>query len=159
DEPFRRPGAALLKDSRSSTVAELDLPAGGRTRRVIWKRFRLTSSAEPLAALLRRTAALRSWVHGHGLRERGLATPRPLLVLHRRRHGLPGEGYLLTEKVDQAEELSRHVAGLAGLAEAERRPRWRALLEQLARLVRELHRRQLAHRDLKAANVLVQRTP
>jgi tRNA A-37 threonylcarbamoyl transferase component Bud32 len=157
DEPFRRPGVVLLKDSRSSTVAEFDLPVNGRVRRVIWKRFRVTSCADPLLALLRPTAALRSWVNGHGLRERCLPTPRPLLVLHRRRHGLPREGYLLVEKVSDAEELARHVAGLAGLPEGERRPRLRALVEQVARLARELHRRQLSHRDLKAANVLVQR--
>jgi tRNA A-37 threonylcarbamoyl transferase component Bud32 len=157
DAPFRRPGAVLLKDSPSSTVAEFDLPHGGG--RVIWKRFRVTSPADPLTALLRRTPALRSWVHGHGLRERCLPTPRPLLVLHRRRLGLVWEGYLLTEKVPDAEELSRHVAGLRTVPEGERRRRLRALIEQLARLVRELHRREVAHRDLKAANVLVQRTP
>ncbi len=158
DEPFRRPGAVLLKDSRSSTVAEFDLAVNGAVRRVIYKRFRLTSRGEPLAALFRRTPALRSWVHGHGLRERCLPTPRPLLVLHRRRHGLAREGYLLTEKVPDAEELARHVAGLAALPIGERRRRLRGLIEQLARLVRELHRRRLAHRDLKAANVLVQGT-
>jgi tRNA A-37 threonylcarbamoyl transferase component Bud32 len=158
DEPFRRPGVVLLKDSRSSTVAEFDLPLGGTVRRVIYKRFRLTSWGDPLVALLRRTPALRSWVYGHGLRERCLPTPRPLLVLHRKRHGLAREGYLLTEKVEDADELASHVAGMATLPERERRPRLRALIEQAARLVRDLHRRQLAHRDLKAANLLVQRT-
>jgi tRNA A-37 threonylcarbamoyl transferase component Bud32 len=159
DAPFRRPGVVLLKDSPSSTVAEFDLPLGDRTRRVIWKRFRVTSPADPLTALLRRTPALRSWVHGHGLRERCLPTPRPLLLLHRRRHGLAWEGYLLTESVPDAEELSCHVAGLTAVPERERRTQLRALIEQVARLVRDLHRRELAHRDLKAANVLVQRTP
>src|SRR5262249_43562341 len=47
---------------------------------------------------------------------------------------------------------------LGALPEAERRRRLRALIEQVARLVRELHGRQMAHRDLKAANVLAQRT-
>jgi tRNA A-37 threonylcarbamoyl transferase component Bud32 len=158
DEPFRRPGVVLLKDGPSSTVAEFDLPCDDGTHRVIWKRFRVTSPVDPFVALLRPTAALRSWVHGHGLRERCLPTPRPLLVLHRRRRGLAREGYLLTEKVADAEELSRHVAGLDALPQAERRRHLRALVEQVGRLVRELHHRQLAHRDLKAANVLVQRT-
>ncbi len=157
DEPFRRPDVILLKDSPSSTVAEFDLSLGDGTRRVIWKRFRVTSSADPLTALLRRTPALRSWVHGHGLRERCLPTPRPLLVLHRQRQGLAREGYLLTEKVADAQELSRHVAGLQHLPVGDRNQHQRTLVEQVARLVRELHRRQLAHRDLKAANILVQR--
>jgi tRNA A-37 threonylcarbamoyl transferase component Bud32 len=158
DEPFCRPGVILLKDSRSSTVAEFDLPISGTLRPVIYKRFRVTSPRDPWAALFRRTGALRSWVQGHGLRERCLPTPRPLLVLHRRRRGLPREGYLLTEKVTAAEELSRHVAGLGALPGGVSRPSLRGLIEQVARLVRDLHRRQLSHRDLKSANVLVQRT-
>jgi hypothetical protein len=158
DEPFRRPGAVLLKDGRSSTVAALELPINGKPRPVIWKRFRVTSPADPFAALVRRTAALRSWVFGHGLRARCLPTPRPLLVLHRRRHGLTREGYLLVEKVPDCEELSQHVAGLGAVPAKERRPRLRSLIEQVARLARDLHGRHLAQRDLKAANILVQRT-
>jgi tRNA A-37 threonylcarbamoyl transferase component Bud32 len=158
DELFRRPGAVLLKDGRSSTVAAFDLPTDGTPRPVIWKRFRVTSAADPWVALVRRTAVLRSWVFGHGLRARCLPTPRPLLVLHRRRHGLAREGYLLVEKVPDCEELSHHVAGLGTLSAEVRRQRLRSLIEQLARLVRELHARHLAQRDLKAANVLVQPT-
>jgi tRNA A-37 threonylcarbamoyl transferase component Bud32 len=158
DEPFRRPGALLLKDGRSSTVAAFDLPIDGSPRPVIWKRFRVTSPADPLTALVRRTAALRSWVFGHGLRARCLPTPRPLLVLHRRRRGLTREGYLLVEMVPDCQELSAQVARLAMLPEGKRRQRLRSLIDQVARLVRDLHGRHLAQRDLKAANVLVQNT-
>jgi tRNA A-37 threonylcarbamoyl transferase component Bud32 len=156
DEPFRRPGVRLLKDSPSSTVAELEASVNGVARRVIYKRFRVTLWSDPWVSLCRASAALRSWVFGHGLRERCLPTPRPLAVLHRRRHGLPHEGYLLTEKVPDAVELHRYATGLEALAPAERRRALRRGLEQVAALVRDLHRRQLAHRDLKAANILVQ---
>jgi tRNA A-37 threonylcarbamoyl transferase component Bud32 len=156
DEPFRRPGVVLLKDSRSSTVAELEVLVNELPRRVVWKRFCVTSPADAWAALVRRPAALRSWVFGHGLRERCLPTPRPLLVLYRRRRGLQCEGYLLTEKVLAAEDLARHAAGLLRLPEGHRRPRLRELIERVARVVRDLHRRRLAQRDLKAANVLVE---
>jgi tRNA A-37 threonylcarbamoyl transferase component Bud32 len=158
DEPFRRPGVRLLKDGPSSTVAELELPGDDGPRLVVYKRFRLTSWSDSWVQLCCRSPALRSWVFGHGLRERCLPTPRPLVVLHRRRHGLPGDGYLLMEKVPDAVELHRFVAGLAALPAAERRGVLRRCLDETAALVRELHRRRLAHRDLKAANVLVQRT-
>jgi tRNA A-37 threonylcarbamoyl transferase component Bud32 len=154
DEPFRGPGVRILKDSPSSTVAEFDLPGDGGPRPVIYKRFRITAWSEPWLLLCRRSAALRSWVFGHGLRERCLATPRPLAVFHRRQHTLPREGYLLMEKVPDAVELHRFVAGLAGCRHLLRR-----CVEQVAVLVRELHRRRLAHRDLKAANILVQHGP
>src|SRR5262249_35790821 len=137
------------------TVTELALSVGGLERRVIYKRFRITAWSDPWVALLRRSPALRSWVQGHGLRERCLPTARPLAVFHRRHGGLCHEGYLLTEKIDGAVDLHRYVADLETLDEPERQGRLRNLVEYLARLARDLHRRQLSHRDLKAANLLI----
>jgi hypothetical protein len=155
DVPFHRPGVRLLKDSRSSTVAELTIPHEGRMRQVIYKRFRVTSWSDPLVSVFRRTAALRSWIFGHGLRERMLPTARPLAVFHRRRLGLIRESYLLTEKVPEAVDLLAHVNALGRSSPEERRRTLRQLVEQTARLVRDLHDRRLSQRDLKAANILV----
>jgi serine/threonine protein kinase len=155
DAPFTGPGVKLLKDSRSSTVAEFEISCNGEPRSVIYKRFRVTTWSDPWAALVRLSPALRSWVQGHGLRERCLPTPRPLAVLHRCHGGLLREGYLLTEKVAGAVDLHLFVAGLVSLASVERLVLLRQRIEQVARLVRELHQRRLAQRDLKAANVLL----
>jgi serine/threonine protein kinase len=156
DAPFRVPGAKVLKDSPSSTVVEFEMPIDGLLRPVIYKRFRMTSWTEPLRSLFRRPPALRSWINGHGLRERDLPTARPLLVLHRRRFGLLAEGYLLQEKIPDALDLLGFVARLADLPPDRRRPLLRKTIDTVAGLVRELHRRQLSHRDLKATNLLIQ---
>src|SRR5262249_6999718 len=121
----------------------------------IYKRFRVTAWSEPWTSLFRATAAVRSWILGHGLRERGLPTPRPLLVLHRRRHGLHHEGYLLTEKLADATDLHTSMKDLARLPAAAFRCQVRRLIERLARHVLELHRRSLSQRDLKATNILL----
>jgi tRNA A-37 threonylcarbamoyl transferase component Bud32 len=155
DEPFRCPGVVLRKNSPSSTVAEFDLRVGGRSTRVIYKRFRVTTWSDPWAALVRPTPALRSWMYGHGLRERGLPTPRPLAVFHRRRLGLAYEGYLLTEKIADAVDLHGFLAGLDRVTPARRRAVLHETIDRVARLVRALHQRRLSHRDLKAANILV----
>jgi hypothetical protein len=159
DAPFRQPGVRLLKDSRSSTVAELEMQVGGVARKVIYKRFRVTSWKDPWLALLRPTGALRSWVCGHALRLRWLPTPRPLLVLHRRCFGLVREGYLLAAKVEDADDLHEHANRLRTLPQPQRQAALRPLLERVARLVRDLHERHLSQRDLKAVNILVVRRP
>jgi tRNA A-37 threonylcarbamoyl transferase component Bud32 len=151
DEPFRRAGVKRLKDSRSATVVEWEL-AG---RPVIYKRFVITSWRDPWLALLRPTKALRSWISGQGLRERCLPTPRPLAILHRRRLGLRRDGYLLMEKVENARDLQAYVKDLERMPIRDCIHDKRQRINQVARLVRELHRRHLSHRDLKAANVLL----
>jgi tRNA A-37 threonylcarbamoyl transferase component Bud32 len=152
---FRQRGVRILKDSPSSTVAELDVVINGLPRRVICKRFIVTAGSEPWLALVRQTAALRSWMYGHGLRERGLRTARPLAVFHRRRFGLSYDGYLLTEKIPEAVDLHEFMADLQRRPAQEARRLLRQRLDQVAGLVRELHRRQISHRDLKAGNLLL----
>ncbi len=156
DAPFRQPGARLLKDSASATVAELELPTGHGVRRVIYKRFAVTARTDPWTALVRPTPALRSWVMGHALLTRLLPTPRPLAVLHRIRKGLAREGYLLTELVPAAVDLASYVSRLLRLPGGESRPRLRELLARTGRLLRTLHQRRMSHRDLKAANLLLE---
>src|SRR5439155_25311941 len=116
--------------------AELDLVIGGQRRPVIYKRFRVTEWSDPFLTLLRRSAAVRSWIFGHGLRERWLPTARPLLVLHRRKGGLAQEGYLLTEKIENAVELHRFLTELDGWPQRERQTALRRHIDTLARLVR-----------------------
>jgi len=111
----------------------------------ILKRFRLKKRLASLRNLFRRSPALRSWVNGHALLDRGLPTARPLAVLHRRRYGLPAEGYVLFEVVE----------GAVALPDAVTRFDRRALADRLGRLLRAVHDRQVSHKDLKAPNILV----
>jgi hypothetical protein len=157
DAPFRMPGVRVHKESASATVIEMDFPVNGQMRRVIYKRFRVTSLKDPLASLFRPSPALRSWIHGQGFRERGLPTARPFVVLHRQKFGLLHEGYLLTEKIAHAADLHEYLHTLKSAPSGERLDLLRRLIERVARTIRALHQRRLSHRDLKAANVLVRR--
>jgi serine/threonine protein kinase len=150
DAAFTRPGARLLKRCVSSTVAELELPTPAGPRAVILKRINVRSVLDPLKNCARASAVRRSWLLGHGLRERQLPTPRPLAMFHRYRAGfLPAEGYLLTEKVPDALGLPEAVKACADTAVL------RAWTERLARVVRAMHDRGVSHRDLKAPNVML----
>jgi tRNA A-37 threonylcarbamoyl transferase component Bud32 len=153
DAPFTWDNSRLLKDSPSSTVAEVVLPDIGKT--VIYKRFLVTKRTDPFLNLFRDSPALKSWRNGHRLLEVGLPTARPLAVLHRRRYGLTWECYLLTEKLPNAIGLKEYANNLDAWPAEEALRRRRELAEQVARLLRRLHRHQVSHRDLKAANILV----
>lgn len=155
DAPFSLPGARLLKSSGSSTVAEIDLPLPGGSRRVVYKRFAVTAWSDPWVSLVRPAAVLRSWVMGHGLLTRLLPTPRPLAMLQRFRNGLAREGYLLTERVPDAVDLGSYADRLTRLPAGKRQGVLRDLLGRIGRLLAVLHQRHLSHRDLKAPNLLL----
>ena len=101
-----------------------------------------------MADFFRPSATLRSWLNGHAFLDRGLATPRPWLMLHRKKLGLTTTGYLLCDRVENAKHLHDAVRDYE-------RPARRQLMEKLAREIRLMHERGVSHRDLKAANILV----
>ena len=148
DAPFAAPDAVLLKSSRSATVCVVSVPTATGPRPMVYKRFRVTHGSDYLAAIFRPPPALRSWKNGHALIDRGLPTPRPWIVIHRKRFGLSGTGYLLCDLVPDARHL--HDAIRAASISEKRR-----LTEVLARWIRLMHERGVSHRDLKAANILI----
>jgi tRNA A-37 threonylcarbamoyl transferase component Bud32 len=168
DRPFRAPGTAILKDSRTTTVAETTMVASGRPIAVIYKRFNRKKWLDPLLTLFRPSRAWRSWQAGHDLASRGIPTPRNLAFLARRRSFwrsplfwfLPHETYLVTVKETDAVSLTSYVQDvLSSLPPEIGRARIRRLAGSLALLVRSLHERSLSHRDLKASNILIQTNP
>lgn len=145
---LRDPAARVLKDSHTSTVIELPMPTAAGPRRVILKRFRPRSALSSLKNLVRPSAAMRSWLYGHNLLDRGLPTPRPLCVIERRTGTTRPESYLLTEMVEDARPL--HEAAAAADWKTVR-----AATARVGRLLHLLHGRRVRHRDLKASNILI----
>jgi tRNA A-37 threonylcarbamoyl transferase component Bud32 len=155
DGAFHQPWVTVFKNSRTSTVVEsrIETPAGPVP--VILKRFNRKSLGRVLKNIFRPSPATRSWLLGHNLRDRGLATPQPLLLGHRYRLGVPVVSYLVVEKVPAAVGLPEAVAAAAELSPDARRRFLRTLTADLGRLVRTMHDRGVSHRDLKAPNILL----
>jgi tRNA A-37 threonylcarbamoyl transferase component Bud32 len=147
DKPFED-SSRLIKNSRSSTVCTLEIPTAAGTKAMIYKRFRLAHWYDSVSNLVRSSPARRSWMNGHAFLDRALPTPRPWLFLHRKRRGVPAEGYLLCERVEGYQHLQEAIDD----ADLMRR---REIGERVARMVRTMHERGVSHRDLKAANILV----
>ncbi|RUL87268.1 lipopolysaccharide kinase InaA family protein [Tautonia sociabilis] len=161
------PEAALLKQSRTTTVAERTLTVGGRPTRVIAKRFNRKKRLEALLSAVRPSRAWRAWRANHHLRSRGLPTPADLAVIGRdARWGRfrlplgPTETFLITEKADPAVTLGDYLREvLPHRPPAEQLAARRRLAAALGGLVRVLHARSLSDRDLKASNILIEGDP
>jgi serine/threonine protein kinase len=155
DAPFQDRVAHWWKVGRATQVAEIELPTVRRGGTLIYKRFSFKGWHQALAALFRQNQATRAWNAGGALLMRELPTPRPLVLIHRYRCGLPVTSYLLTECVPNALAITRYLdRHLPGLGEAERRRVLRGVLNEAARLLRVMHERGVTHRDLKATNIL-----
>jgi serine/threonine protein kinase len=163
DGPFRDPAAVVIKDSRTTRVAETTMIVRGRPTAVIYKRFNRKKWLDPIFNLFRPARAWRSWQAGQDLVSRGIPTPQNLAYVERRPYGrnrwlrfLTHETYLVTVKEEAAVDLATYInAMLPALPHDLRRARIRRLTAALAGLVRSLHERSLSHRDLKAANILI----
>ncbi len=149
DGLFTQPGVKLLKNSRSSTVAVVPLGDGV----VLAKRFHLKTWVAVVKNLVRPSPAMRSWLFGNNLLDRGLPTARPLAVFHRRKFGVSLTGYVLFEHIPDALGLPEAVTAAA--TSPQRLTIMRAWAERLGRLVRTMHDHQVSHRDLKAPNILM----
>lgn len=169
DAPIAAPDAVILKTSRTTTVAEATIPVEGRPTRVIYKRFNRKKALDPILNLFRPSRAWRAWRNGQHLDCRGVPTPKNLVVIGRtstRRwrflphHFWSHETYLVTVKAEPAITLNDYKDDrLPGLPPEARRDAIRRMTPALARLIRALHDRSLSHRDLKAANILVEGDP
>lgn len=161
---FSHSETRIIKHSRTTTVAETTLTVDGAPASVIFKRFNCKKALDPVFALFRPTRGWRAWQGGQHLASRGIPTPQNLLYIRRRADRsllnplgiLAGCTYVATITAQPSSTLYDHIhADLAPLPACDRMRQTRRLARLLARAVRVLHERSLAHRDLKAANVLV----
>jgi tRNA A-37 threonylcarbamoyl transferase component Bud32 len=168
DAPFGWPETNLFKDARTTTVAALELPVQGQPTPVIYKRFNRKKWLDPLLSLFRPSRAWRAWQSAQHMASRGLPTPRNLAVIGRAwlkapswlAQFLPRETYLITVKAEPSINLADYaLKTLTDLDPETQRHQLRRMTRALAKLIRMLHERSLSHRDLKAANILIEGDP
>lgn len=155
DAPFHDHVVYWWKIGRSTRVAEVDLPTIRRGETLIYKQYNFKGWHESLAALFRSNQATRAWNWGAALLLRELPTPRPLVLIHKLRLGLPVTSYLITERVPDSLTINRYLQRhLANMDAKEGKRLIRGVLTESAYLLRKLHDRGVSHRDLKASNIL-----
>lgn len=166
DAPFSAPGTIPIKDSRTTTVVQVQMTVDGKSVPVIYKRFNRKKFLDPILNLFRPSRAWRTWQNGQHLSCRSVPTPQNLMVLgqgsERKFRFLPHhfsshDTYVATIKADPSITVGDFALKvMPGLSPAGRRERINALTPALARLIRLMHERSLSHRDLKSANILIE---
>ena len=143
-DPVASADATALKQGRTNAVWRVRLADG---RSLIAKRHHRAGDRGRVYGALEPSRSTTAFRRGHELLVRGIATARPAAAVNRRGPG--ADTLLLTEPVEDAQPLHEWLRGRPSPA-ARRHVTW-----QLARMLRRMHHAGLAHRDLKAPNVLV----
>lgn len=150
------PADRILKDSHSSVVWCDEVPTSADPIPVVCKRTRSRNWRRRLSHLFRPSRNLRTWRLGHALLHREIPTARPLAVLERRHFGLLLDSIVITEKLDCDGDLEAVVSKWSHESRTEPdRVRKDLLIRGLCLLIKRLHARGFAHRDFKAANILI----
>jgi tRNA A-37 threonylcarbamoyl transferase component Bud32 len=157
-----QPDTVILKESRTTTVAEVTLNVDNIPTRVIFKRFKSKKTFEWLLNILRPTRAWRAWQAAQHFVSRGIPTPQNLVIIERTTPLLPIplETYLITTKAESAQTLSDYIIDtMVGLGPEDQRKAIHSITKGLAALLRVMHERSISDRDLKAANIMLQGDP
>ena len=156
---FSSDGCILVKNSWTTSSCILPLEGTGETSQIFIKRYNYQSSLYAFKNIFRRSRAKRTWRIAQHLLSRAIPTPLPVAYLERRRARVLRESFFITQKVTHAIPLSMlFLDGQAG-GMGEHAASKKNLIDRTAALVQMMHERGIWHRDLKAANILVQRAP
>lgn len=147
-------GAKVLKESKSSRVFRITIPEhpDGKTqdpgedlivKQVPWKK----KWGATLGRLLGLDPVRRSWYWTNALRLRLLPTPvsQGFFLNNKGRYSVQVTS-VIPEALQLDQWVDRHGGDFVPLSQ---------MVKKVARLIRRLHQRGLQHRDLKAANILV----
>ncbi|MDR3352648.1 MAG: hypothetical protein LBO00_06565 [Zoogloeaceae bacterium] len=118
---------------------------------LILKRYNLKNAGHRLRRALRESRAAHAWREGNRLMALGIPTARPLAFLERRKLGLRGTSFLVTEFVRGDSLLTRLPADWPAHA-----PLPQAELTALVELFTDLTRLSIRHGDLKGSNLIWQ---
>jgi tRNA A-37 threonylcarbamoyl transferase component Bud32 len=158
------PGVQILKHSRSSTVAEVTVRTVDGPRRVVVKKIPTFKPKDFWLGWLRLPRCYRSWQAAGHLVARDVPTPRPLAYIVKGWPALPSflaraypaVSYTIMDRPEGMVQLEEYLKGVVAAMPPEQKRK--ALSDSaipLAKAVRSLHEKSLAHRDMKTPNILI----
>jgi serine/threonine protein kinase len=151
DTLFSLPGAVILKDSRTTRAASVEMEIAGERKKFHVKRLNNKGLIYTLRYLFTRSRARRLFVRSIQAAERGVSLPKPVAYLEERFFRILRRSFFISEFVEGATilpEVWKH---------AVTRTERLTLIQSLADFIADLHRRGHFQRDMKASNILVRK--
>ena len=155
DLPIHLNPRQIVKTDLTTLLLRTELRVSSGPVEVAYKRIQRRTLIKTLTSILRPGRLLRSWRVGHHLLAREVATPRPYAVIAAPWYAWRADGYLMTQWITGAVPADVFVNGLAHEKPHVRHKVLQAAAVELGRLIGQLHAAQVAHRDLKAGNLLL----
>ena len=151
DRLFSLPGAVMLKDSRTTCAACVEMEIAGERKKLHVKRLNNKGFLYTLRYLFIRSRARRLFEKSVQVQERGISAPTPLAYLEERFFRILRRNFFISEFITDAQPLQ--VVWKETTACTERL----SLIHSLADFIADLHKRGHFQRDMKASNILVRR--
>ncbi|MFO0814483.1 MAG: lipopolysaccharide kinase InaA family protein [Gemmatales bacterium] len=145
EEWMASPAGEVFKASRHGRVVKLQ----AEHEAIVIKQFAARHALDRIIGRWRRSPALHCYRMAYRLQTAHIPISKPLAVVEQRRHGQLLHSYFFMEYLDNTQDLGAYWLQASNTAR-------RQVSEQLARLIAQLHRYRMSHRDLKALNILVQ---
>ena len=157
DRTFSEPAVSIIKDSHTTSSCFIPIKIGGRKAEVHLKRYNYQNIFYALKNLFRTSRGKRVWKVANGLVSRNIPTPLPISFLEQRKGGVLIKSFFITQKIDQSLSLHTLLQESFLNTKIETIKNKNILIQQTAHLIRAMHDRGVWHRDLKSANILVEK--
>lgn len=154
--PFRTSVHETIKAGRSALLVRTELPIGGKMTPVAYKRVRRRNWLKKITLLFRVNRPLRAWRIGHEFLFRGIPTAKPIAVILPRGAGIGGDTYLVTEWIQGGAHPAEFSQMLRPFEPRAAASRLHVAARRLGELIGRMHAQNIAHRDLKPGNLLLQ---
>jgi tRNA A-37 threonylcarbamoyl transferase component Bud32 len=132
----------LLKDGNTCTVGLVNITS----QPVVIKRYNIKNIRHKISRMWRPSRAAASWANAHRLQILGIQTPAPVALIEKRKFGLRGTAYFLSEFV-KSPDIAEY------FAETSDKVQRAEAVKQTVQLFYRLYLLNISHGDMKATNI------
>jgi tRNA A-37 threonylcarbamoyl transferase component Bud32 len=155
ESPMREAAEALVPRPHAGPTVKAKLTVSGQPMATVYECWKQRPWWQALLRPLGRSRALEVWHHGHALLERGIGTPRPLVVCLSRSAARQSRAFVASAWVEGAVTLEQLLERINQPSQKPAPAEDHRLARALGSLVGQLHAWRIILDDLSPADLLV----